>query len=274
MDVKTQLPPAAPANDGEWGEAYALNSGQTHQHELSHTRLWVTLLDQEWQVRTERSITEVDRVRWNQSMSHVVPGGDIQLQRFIRPDEGNTVQYMPALADRPTVIRPYQPLTIPAAGECTIYVGTLVWMRICVGNARHELTTLPLADPSLTWVGRSTMSGDLCYSAPSYARLVLDAVPKRPWRALTPVRICNRRPTPLLLERFSLPTPLLPIYQNDRRVLWTPKVTVICESDIDAARVTIDQTLIDAAGVCRLLAPPRENAGRGVFTRAFDRMFG
>lgn len=274
MDARTQLPSPTPVTDGAWGEAYELSSGQTQQHDLSFTRLWVTLLDQEWQIRSERSIPETDRVRWNQSMSHVVPGADVQLQRFIRPDEGNTVQYLPALADRPTVIRPYQPLTIPAAGECTIYMGTLVWMRILVGNARHELAVMPLADPSLTWVGRSTMTGDLCYSAPSYARLVLDAVPKRPWRAVTPVRICNRRPQPLLLERFSLPTPLLPIYQNEKRMLWTPKVTVICESDIDSARLKIDQDLIAAAGNCRLLAPPRENAGRGVFTRAFDRIFG
>lgn len=261
-------------SDGRWNQSYSLSSGQTQLHELSQTRLWVTLLDNEWQVRSERIMAETDRVRWTQAISHVLPGGDVQLQRFIRPDEGNTVTYLPVLANRPTVIRPYQPLTIPAAGECTIYVGTLVWMRVCVGNARIALVEMPLAEPSLTWVGRSTMSGDLCYSAPSYARLVLDAVPKRPWRAITPVRICNRRPVPLLLERFSLPTPLLSLHLNEKGQLWTPKVTVICETDMNSARLKLDHDLIPAAGVCELITSPHEKPERMGFIRAFDRMFG
>ncbi|WP_166269180.1 hypothetical protein [Marinobacter caseinilyticus] len=261
-------------SDGRWNHAYELASGQTQLHELSQTRLWVTLLDKEWQVRSEPLTSKGDQVRWAQSVSHVLPGGDVQLQRFIRPDEGNTVVYLPVLAKRPTVIRPFQPLTIPAAGECTIYVGTLVWMRLNVGNVGNTLVEMPLAVPSLTWVGRSTMEGDLCYSAPSFARLVLDAVPKRPWRAITPVRICNRRPEPLLLERFSLPTPLLSLHQNTKNQLWTPKVTVICETDMNSARIKIDQDLIPEAGPCQLITNAHEKPERAGFIRAFDRMFG
>ncbi|ROT97926.1 hypothetical protein EB809_15490 [Marinobacter sp. R17] len=259
---------------GRWNHAFALQSGQTQKHELSETRLWVTLLDNEWQVRWERDAGETDRTDWRQLVSHVLPGSEVKQHRFIRPDEGGDVLFMPALADRPTMIRPYQPLTLPAGRECTIYVATLVWLRILVGNTRTQLIELPLAEPSLTWVGRSTMDGELCYTAPTYARLVLDAVPKRPWRAISPVRICNRRPEPLLLERFSLPTPYLSLHMNDRGQLWTPRVTVTCDTDMEHAAMRISRRLPSEAGACEMLAAGRMRYDRGVLTKALDRIFG
>lgn len=260
--------------DGVWGRAYTLESGQTQFHELSHTRLWVTRLDVEWQIRAETSRPDVDPMRWAEQLTHVLPGSDVPLQRFVKPDDGNDVVFLPALAGLPTVIRPYQPLTIPAGGECIIYVGTVVWLRVCVGERRTQLTELALAEPSQTWVGRNTMEGEVCYSAPSYARLVLEAVPKRPWRAITPVTIRNRRTEPLLLERFSLPTPLLSLHTNEKGQLWTPGVTVVCETDMNSASLHVDQTLFSAAGNCSLITPPRETGSRGRLVRAFDRMFG
>ncbi|WP_148861885.1 hypothetical protein [Marinobacter fonticola] len=259
---------------GRWHHAYQLESGQTQKHELSETRFWVTLLDSEWQVRWERNAGETDKTEWCQSISHVLPSSEVNTMRFVRPDEGDTVMFMPALADRPTMIRPYQPLTIPAGRECTIYVASLVWMRILVGHTQTQLLEMPLAEPSLTWVGRSTMDGDLCYTSPTYARLVLDAVPRRPWRAISPVRICNRRPEPLLLERFSLPTPVLPLYRNSRRQLWTPKVTVVCETDIAEARLRVASKTPPEAGECEMLAASRTRNDRGVLTKALDRIFG
>ena len=268
MDSNTDLA------DGCWNQPYTLSSGQTQAHELSHTRLWVTLLDKEWQIRTENAPADVDRVRWTEQISHVVPGSDTKLQRFIRPDEGFDVAYMPVLPDRPTVIKPYQPLTIPAAGECTIYVGVLVWMRILAGHTRTQLVELPLADPQMTWVGSSTMDGELCYTAPSYARLVLEAVPKRPWRAVAPVRICNRRDKPLLLERFSLPTQLLCLYQNEKGQLWTPKVTVVCETELSEASLKVDTDVIAEAGTCKRITDARVKPERGGFSKAIDKLFG
>lgn len=259
---------------GQWNQPYQLISGQTQKHELSETRFWVTLLDNEWQVRWERDAGEVDRTDWRQATSHVLPGREVKEHRFIRPDEGGDVLFMPAMADRPTMIRPFQPLTIPAGRECTIYVATLVWLRILVGHTRTQLMEMPLAEPSLTWVGRSTMDGELCYTAPTYARLVLDAVPKRPWRAISPVRILNRRPQPLLLERFSLPTPSLPLYRNEKNQLWTPKVKVVCDTDMAQAHMRISRHMPAEAGNCEMLAESRLRHDRGVLTKTLDRIFG
>jgi hypothetical protein len=272
--MTTSLDTKETMQDGQWAAPYILEPGQTQYHELSHTRVWVTLLEQEWQIRYQRMSEDEDQERWLQRVTETMPDVDMGVQRFVRSDDGKQLHYLPAMSSLATVIRPSQPLTIPAQGDCTIYVGTLLWMRIQAGNRGAHLMELPLADPSLTWVGRTTMEGELCYSAATFARLVLDAVPKRPWRAITPVRIVNERHDPLLLERFNLPTPLLSLHRNEKGQLWTPGVTVICETDMNSARLRIDHRLIDAAGRCELVAPAREQTARGGLVRAYDRIFG
>lgn len=260
--------------DGIWAQSYTLDSGQTQFHQLGHVRLWVTLLDLEWQIRHETLDLDTDPVSWTETVGHALPSADVPLQRFIRTGSTGEVRFVPALAPLPTVIRPYQPLTIPAGGRCVIYVGTLVWMKVFAGGSDTMLTEIPLAESSMTWVGRNTMEGELCYASPSFARLVLDAVPKRPWRAVTPVTIVNGRDEPLLLERFSLPTPLLSLHLNALGQLWTPGVTVECETDMSSASLRVDSTLLPAAGECRLVGEAREPVARGRLVRAFDRMFG
>lgn len=261
--------------EGVWAHPYQLASGQTQQHQLGHTRVWITLLDLEWQVREEKLDIHSDPLHWQETLGHTVPSADIPVQRFVRMDDQGIVRFNPAMGCRPTVIRPFQPLTIPAGGRCLLYVGTSLWMKVCVGDGQTELTEIPLAVPSMTWLGRNTMEGELCYASSTFGRLALEAVPKRPWRAVTPVTIINRREQALLLERFSLPTPLLALYRNERGQLWTPGVTVECETDMNSASLNIEQSVPACAGQCQLVAPPREKLAKGRrLVRAFDRMFG
>ncbi|GGE67826.1 hypothetical protein GCM10011533_20220 [Streptosporangium jomthongense] len=260
--------------DGVWAQQYELAIGQTQHHKLGHVRLWITLLEKEWQVRSETREPETDPVGWTESIGHQLPQANVSLQRFVREGESSAVTFIPAVATLPTVIRPYHPLTIPGGTRCTIYVGTMVWMKICVGAKQTLLTEIPLAVPSLTWVGRNTMEGELCYSSSSFGRLVLEALPKRAWRATTPVTIINRRTEPLLLERFSLPTPLLSLHQNERGQLWTPGVVVEVATDMNSASLHMDEGLLVAAGPCRQVAPAREKAAKGRLVRAIDRVFG
>jgi hypothetical protein len=261
--------------DGVWVHPYQLASSQTQQHQLGHTRLWITLLDLEWQIREQTSKQGTDPENWYESTGHTLPSADVKVQRFVRTKDDGVLCLVPAMANLPTVIRPFQPLTIPAGARCVLYVGTTLWMKVCVGAARTELAEFPLAPPSLTWLGKNTREGELCYASSSYGRLALEAVPKRPWRAVTPVTIINEREKPLLLERFSLPTPLLAIYRNERGQLWTSGVTVKCETDMSSASLHIDHAVVAEAGKCEAIAPAREKLARGRrLVRAVDNIFG
>lgn len=261
--------------EGVWAHPYQLASGQTQQHQLGRIRLWVTLLDLEWQIREQTVEVDADPQCWLESTGHTLPSADIPVQRFVRLQDKGILRFCPAMAGLPTVIRPFQPLTLPPDAQCTLYVGTALWMKVCVGEAGLELAELPLAPPSLTWLGANTREGELCYASSTYGRLALEAVPKRPWRAVTPVTIINSREKPLLLERFSLPAPLLSLHQNERGQLWTPGVTVECETDMSSASLHIAPAIAAEAGRCRAIAPAREKLAKGRrLVRAFDHMFG
>ncbi len=261
-------------NEGWWGESITLAPGQTLRSELGGLRLWITLLEREWQVRFERSNGTGESRRWQQSIGFVVPGTETSLTRYVRRDDATNLRLLPALADLSMVIRPYHPFYIPAESETTIFLSTVTWLRIVVTGKDDQLLELPVNVPSMTWVGKTTMDGELCYASNTFARLNFEAVQKMPWRAVTPARIVNRRKDSLLLERFSLPTTLLPIYQSENRLLWTPEVTVTCEKDMAEAKLSIASRAPAEAGDCKLLSPARQEPEKGGLVKALDRLFG
>ncbi|WP_097460817.1 hypothetical protein [Mangrovitalea sediminis] len=260
--------------EGQWAQELALESGQTLRNDFGSLRLWITMLDREWQVRYERADNKREDVRWLQVLGFVLPGGDVSLNRYVRNDLSPKLRMMPALPDRSVVIRPYHPLYIPAGGYCTIYVSTGAWLRLQVGDKQTQLLELPIVVPSMTWVGKTTMDGELCYASNTFARLALEALPKRSWRVITPVRIVNRRKDALLLERFSLPSPMLPVFKSEQNWLWTPEVTVTCEKDIAEAKLAVAPHAPADAGKCELLCHARQEPEKGGLVKAFDRIFG
>jgi len=264
---------------GSWCRFVELKPGQTLSNELGGLRLWVTLLHNEWQLRTERFERVGEDSTWHQDLSFVVPNQDKALQRFVHSGERGLVQFRPALADRSIVIRPYNPIHIPPESHCTIYLSTVLWIQILVGDEKRQITEMPVMKPSWTWLGRNTMEGELCYASQTYARLMVDALPKRAWRAITPVHIENLGKEPLALERFSLPAPLLPLFQQSlppeqRPWLWTPAITVTCEKNLATASLDIASKPPEEAGECHRVADAREKPDKGSLVRHIDRFFG
>ncbi|MFE8072675.1 hypothetical protein QQM79_16570 [Marinobacteraceae bacterium S3BR75-40.1] len=260
--------------NGEWNQVLSLRSGETLYNELSGLSLWVTLLDKEWQIRHTRQARTEEDIHWLQRRTYMLPGAEVDLTRFVRADNSTRLQLAPRLADRSVVIRPYHPFHVLPQNECTIYVSTVLWMQVLVGEEGYCLTEMPIQVPSLTWLGRNTQEGDICYASGTSARLALEALPRRPWRAITAVRILNRGKDALKFERFSLPALHLPLFQGEKRGLWTPAITVTCDKDLTTARMDIATKAPAAAGEHRLISQARQPVERGGLVRALDRIFG
>lgn len=286
---KTTLPenagdPQSMDQEGQWCLSTGLLPGQTLANEMSGLRLWVTMLEKEWQVRHQRIAGEGEDARWRQGQSFVVPEQDKTLQRFLRNGEADQLSFRPALADRSMVLRPYNALHIAPDSDCTIYMSTVLWVQVLVGEKQRQITEMPIMAPSWTWMGIGTMEGEVCYAAQSFARLVREVLPKRPWRAITPVHIRNRGHDSLVLERISLPVPLLPLYQQQvvssgengdaGYGLWTPEVTMICEKNLATASLQLGRAAPVEAGPCTLVAQAREKADKSSMVRHIDRLFG
>jgi hypothetical protein len=195
-------------------------------------------------------------------------------ERFVHAGQSDRVQLSPMLADRPVVIRPRQPIFLLSEQTVTLYLSTPVWLKIQVGEPAVLLKEFPVQRLSDTWFGPSTREGELCYAGRTHARHNPSELPKRPHRAITPLTIMNKASTPLPLEKFSLPVPMLALYGDVDGLLWTQAVTLTREGQTDLASVQIDSRPPQYGKGLTRLAPPRQESGRSGLVRAFSVLFG
>lgn len=216
----------------------------------------------------ERGAAEA-RVEWITQM----PEGD-DVERFVFGRSPEQLRLRPMLADRPVVVRARQSVFIPPGEEAMLYLSTPVWVSIDLGEPARALREIPVLSLSDTWFGSSTREGELCYAVRTHARSHLEEVPRRPHRAVTPVKVRNEAATLLPIERLSLPVPLLSVYGDAQTGLWTEAVNLTRSVDSDMANLqVISGRPAQAAGAERLSAP-RTETGRGGLVRAFSDLFG
>jgi hypothetical protein len=194
-------------------------------------------------------------------------------ERYVHAGVGR-VRLRPLLVERPVVIRPREPVFLPSGQETTLYLSTPICVRIEVGDPAVELRELPMLPLSDTWFGPSTREGELCYSGRTHARHHVGELPRRPHRAITPVRIRNHATSVLPIEKLSLPVPALAVFGARDGSLWTQGVSLTRASDTDLAALRIDSGPPSFASGARLISDARQPAERGGLVRAFSLLFG
>jgi len=197
-----------------------------------------------------------------------------EFERYLCEGKGTRLRFSPVLADRPVVIRPRQPVFLPSGHEATMYISTPVGLRLEVGDPSvllREMSTIRLSD---TWFGPSTREGEICYSDRTHARHCLDDVPRRAYRAITPLAIRNDAASPLPLEKISLPVPLLSLYGAEDGGLWTQAVSLVRGSNSDMANLTIAREAPHYGGAAEMICGPRLEHSRSGLVRAFSLLFG
>ena len=180
----------------------------------------------------------------------------------------------PALADRSVVSRPQVPFRLLAGDQIQLYVGNPLWFRLELPNEGPCLRELPINRPSDTWFGPSTREGELCYATRTHARLTVAEIPKRPHRAITPVTLSNRAEDPMLLERISLPVPLLSAYRIDAGNVWTSAVALERREDREMAELKILPGAPRGGDSASLLFKARQAGGRNVVLKTLSSLLG
>lgn len=187
-----------------------------------------------------------------------------QLSRLAVSSDSCGLTLQAKLADRPVIVRPYSPLTIAAHHKITLYVSTPLWLTVCIADTQVEL---PLQQLSDTWMGALTGEGSLCYGSQTHARLDKSLLLKLPYRALTPVSIDNLSDENVTLERLSIPTPYLSLYEGENQ-LTTEPLSFIMDVKNQQGSVTIGE----AVGR-KCITPAREEANRGILTNTWENLF-
>lgn len=196
------------------------------------------------------------------------------LHRFALQETRDQVELLPALADRPVIIRPDTPFHLLSGEEVTLYVSTPVWVRVSVTDPARLLLDVPTFRPSDTWLGPNTREGELCYAGRTAARMRLQDVPSLPSRALTAFVLRNRAKDALLVDRLNLPVPLLSVYADERNQLWTQGVALEREEEGLLGAIKLDAEAPPEAKGAVQLVPARRHPERHLLLRAIGALLG
>jgi len=277
--------------DHWWGD-YTLESGQTAFWQVGPLRFWLARSDREWRFTSERVGDALDEtLRCELPATGTEPSGESSTgpssepstampdagqdeQRFVCRQPASRLRLTPLLADRPMVVSPQTRLLLPPREEATLYLSTIAWLRVEIGEPPVEFLQLPLYRPSDTWFGPSTMAGELCYALKTRARLQAENLPVRPHRALSAVRVRNRAQDSLIVDSIKLPLPHMSLFAGQNGRLWTEQVTLERRETGEFAALELDPRPPAHISEPKKLSGPRKPPARGVLIRAFGGLMG
>ena len=174
---------------------------------------------------------------------------EAQAARFTSHHDEVALQLVPALADRPVVIRPDTAFWLLGGERVDLFASTPVWIGVRAGESGRALNELPSFRPSDTWFGPNTREGELAYSSKTRARL--DREPRvHPFRAATRITVINHDADPLRIERVKVPVPNLALYLDQDGTFWT-------------SPISLERTEGGAVGRLQVLDGPPADAGHG-----------
>ena len=236
-------------------------------------QLWARRLPHEWVVCTVQGTDGLES-----TLDVRVPTDDpapiegLGLLRFAFEQPPEYVNLTPALADRPVVVSPEEPLHLPSGEQITLFISTPVWFQLSIGEGPLPLLDEPTHRPTDTWFGPSTMRGELCYATRTAARMSLDNVPFRPHRVISVVQIRNSSKTTLTVEKLKIPLPNQSVFGTKDGDLWTETVTLDHQEEGAMAAVRLAKGPPSNAPEASLFSGPRVPMDTGLLTRAFGEL--
>lgn len=255
-----------------WGD-FSINNNQRMCWQLGERAIVIERLAGEWQIWNVETKEEN-----NEKLSHGDWTSDSDLDnaflsRHLQQHTSEQINILPALADRPVVARPSSPLRVLPGEHIRLYVSVPLWFQVSTLPSKATLLDIPFWRPSDSWFGPSTREGEICYAKYTDARLQLDALIQRPHRAITPISVTNKHKDALVIERLSVPVPLLALYSDADEKLWTEPVMVTRGADDDKAELDLSKASPPEAKDAIKVNEPRVIAEQGTLVRSISSLF-
>lgn len=244
--------------------------------QIGPLELWIRHTGDEFHVAVKRNAHSENVIE----TSHPEPVKDtpdacLSWSRWVVGQNFDTMQLLPVMPDRPVVVRPATPVSIPTGNEALFFVAVPIWVDISVfGPAKVTLLQAPSVVLSDTWFG-DPMTGELCYSMRTRARRKVSDSPVRPHRVLCPVLIRNTTTEQLDVERFCVHIQNLTVYAGQSR-LWTNEVRISFRGENETSQVKYVESAPEYEHIDRLLSNPRAPQKKTLLQRSFStfRLFG
>ncbi len=264
-----------PATTTTWWGAFDLDIAHAGRWRVGPSTLWIERREFEWRITHWQEEDPMDanaaiNVPATLIESSIPTDVEVTVGRYSIRETQSRLNVEPALANRPVIVRPEEPLFVLVGETVTVFVSTPLWMHVSVGSQKTFLTEIASYRPSDSWFGPNTREGALCYASATLGRLNLDDVPMRLHRAITPVTVRNRSGESLSVDRIRIPVEYLSLFQDGEGYLWTEAVRYDKTSSDELAALDIGTGAPKFADDPTLIAVPRERYDRGGLVRAFS----
>jgi len=235
--------------------------------------LWVTRLKNEWRVASLNRNDADDRTIEIDIPSQECMPNNVETLRFGGKETGQSIRIIPALADRPVVIRPEMPFYLPSGEEVTIFVSTPLWLNLCVAPHFRKLISIPTLRLSDSWFGVDPTEGELCYAAKTKAKLRFEDLTLIQYRAVTKVLLKNDSSNQLFLERIKVPVHHLSLYRSNAGLL-TETITIVKDDDHVEMRMRLDRPTEAEFGQASKISMPRQPLQKNILIKAINTLIG
>lgn len=163
------------------------------------------------------------RIGWVYAPEDETPAmdeGSVAWRHFAMPE--SSLRLTPAMPEHPVVVRPAAPLVVFPGHTQRVYVTVPLVVRIEGGDPERTLFELPSMRLSLSWFGRDTKEGRLCYALKTRARDTFPEPgdPESLYRVICPLEVVNASAEVRAFERFCLLMPQMRIFRGAHGRFW------------------------------------------------------
>jgi hypothetical protein len=194
---------------------------------------------------------------------------ELEFSRWVVGENLTSIQFIPAMPDRPLVIRSEVALHVPPGQDALFFAGIPVWLRMLIqppdGTSLEEIPSQTLSN---TWFGEPA-AGELCYSLPFEAHRTADELAVHPCTAICPITILNRAPKDLAVQRLRVPVEHFAVYR-DKEQLWTNELEVHLSGDEQSSQITIGREAPRFTNNPEILCSARQPAGKTFLKQSFS----
>ena len=187
--------------------------------------------------------------------------------------EGLWAAPMPAMPDRPIVMRPDRALVLLPGERARFFISLPICFRLLIGKSavaknKRKLYEFPIVPMANAWFG-DPVSGELCYFTAVRLYPEFDQTPLSPVRAVCPLMISNESDKDLSFDRICLHTEFLGIYRGPSR-FWTNEVNVIFKGSDQATQIMPSKTAPSFNGQTKLVCEARQVIENWYFKKTFS----
>ena len=180
------------------------------------------------------------------------------------------LELLPALPDRPLVIRPEAPISVLPRRNGRFYVSIPIWLSLRAGqpNKQMVVTEIPSVVLSNTWFG-DPAAGELCYSLDAPLLRAPEALVGIADRAICTFVVTNGSTERLDFQRICVHVENLSLF-TEADILWTNELNVVFKGSDQISQISIKPQPPAQLREPQPIAKPRTRPNNNILKRSFS----